>query len=144
VRLYYGGYYGYRPGYRPYAFRPFTRIGFGIFIGYPVAYAYDYPYPVPVYGYGAPGAPVYVTPSSPLYGGITLEMTPPEADVTVDGSYVGKVRDFDGANAPLNLAAGPHRIDVTAPGYEPITFDVDVVGGQLTPYRGDLRPVQPW
>ena len=33
-RFYYGGYYGYRPGYRPYAFRPWTRLSFGVFVGH--------------------------------------------------------------------------------------------------------------
>jgi len=45
-------------------------------------------------------------------------------------------------NAPLNLTAGAHRIEVDAPGYAPLAFDVDVVPGQLVPYRGDLQPIQ--
>jgi hypothetical protein len=141
-RYYYGGYYGYRPGYRPYAFRPWTRLSFGIFAGYPVQYVYWYPYAVPVYGYGAPSAPVYITPSSTMYGGITLEISPGNAEVFVDGQYVGQVRDFDGVGAPLNLVAGRHRVDVNAPGYEPLSFDVDVTPGQLVPYRGDMQPVR--
>ena len=141
-RYYYGGYHGYRPGYRPYAFRPWTRPSFGIFVGYPVQYAYSYPYPVPVYGYGAPSAPIYITPSSTMYGGITLEISPSDAEVFVDGQYVGQVRDFDGVGAPLNLMTGRHRVDVNASGYEPLSFDVDVTPGQLVPYRGDMQPVR--
>src|SRR5438477_140658 len=41
----YGGYGGYgygRPAYRPYVFRPRFRLGFGIFVGYPVTYSYEY------------------------------------------------------------------------------------------------------
>jgi hypothetical protein len=140
-RHYYGGYYGYRPGFRPYAFRPWTRLSFGFFVGYPVPYVYSYPYPVPVYGYGAPSAPVYITPSSTLYGGVTLEISPRDAEVFVDGQYVGQVRDFDGVGAPLNLTVGRHRVDVSAPGYEPLWFDVDVRPGQLVPYRGDMHPI---
>ena len=140
-KFYYGGYYGYHPGYRPYAFRPWTRLSFGLFIGYPVRYAYSYPYPVPVYGYGAPTAPVYITPTSTAYGGITFEISPVDADVYVDGQYVGQVRDFDGVGAPLNLMAGRHRVELSAPGYEPLSFDVDVVPGQLVPYRGDMQPM---
>ena len=135
-RVYAPRYYGYRP----YVFRPRTRLSFGIFLGYGVPYAYTYPYPVPVYGYGAPSAPVYITPSSTLYGGITLEITPTDADVIVDGQYIGQVRDFDGMSAPLNLTAGRHRVELQAPGYAPLAFDVDVVPGQLVPYRGDLQP----
>jgi len=140
--FYYGGYYGYRPGYRPYAFRPWTRLSFGIFVGYPVQYAYSYPYPVPVYGYGAPAAPVYITPSSTAYGGVTLEISPRDADVYVDGQFIGQVRDFDGVGAPLNLMAGRHHVEVMAQGYEPLSFDVDVIPGQLVPYRGDMQPIR--
>jgi len=139
------GYYSprvYAPhayGYRPYVFRPRTRLSFGIYLGYGVPYAYTYPYPVPVYGYGAPSAPVYITPTSTLYGGISLEMTPAEAEVVVDGQYVGHVGDFDGTSGPLNLTAGRHHLELSAPGYAPMAFDVDVVSGQLVPYRGDLQ-----
>jgi hypothetical protein len=141
-RSYYGGYYGFRPGFRPYAFRPYTRLSFGIFLGYPVPYAYSYPYPVPVYGYGAPSAPVYITPSSTLYGGVALQITPDEAQVFVDGQYVGTVRDFDGVSGPLNLTAGRHHLELTAPDYEPLALDIDVAPGQLTPYRGDMQPAR--
>jgi len=140
-KFYYGGYYGYRPGYRPYFFQPWTRLSFGLFIGYPVRYGYSYPYPVPVYGYGAPSAPVYITPTSTAYGGITLEISPREAEVYVDGQYIGQVRDFDGVGAPLNLIAGRHHVEVSAPGYAPLAFDVDVIPGQLVPYRGIMQPM---
>ena len=102
----------------------------------------DDEYPVPVYGYGAPSAPVYITPSSTAYGGVTFEISPSDAEVFVDGQYVGQVRDFDGVGAPLNVMAGRHRVDVNAPGYEPLSFDVDVTPGRLVPYRGDMQPVQ--
>jgi PEGA domain len=141
-RYYYGGYYGYRPGFRPYVFRPWTRLSFGFFVGYPVPYVYSYAYPVPVYGYGAPAAPVYITPSSTLYGGVAFDISPADAEVFVDGQFVGQVRDFDGVGAPLNLTVGRHRVDVSAPGYEPLWFDVDVRPGQLVPYHGDMRPIQ--
>ena len=138
---------GYRPyvhsyGYRPYVFRPRTRLSFGLYLGYAVPYSYVYSYPVPIYGYGAPSAPVYITPESTTYGGITLEITPPESQVFVDGQYVGQVADFDGTNAPLNMTAGQHRIQVSAQGYEPMTMDVNVIPGQLVPYRGDLQPAR--
>jgi hypothetical protein len=77
-----------------------------------------------------------------MYGGITLEITPSDADVFVDGEFVGQVRDFDGVGAPLNLMAGRHRVEVRAGGYEPLAFDIDVMPGQLVPYRGDMQPVR--
>jgi PEGA domain len=125
--------------YRPYAFRPRSRLSFGIYLGYGVPYAYTYGYPVPVYGYGAPSAPVYITPESAQYGGVALEITPAEAEVVVDGEYVGHVGDFDGSSTPLNLTAGRHHIELSAAGYAPLAFDVDVMPGQLIPYRGDMQ-----
>ncbi len=130
-----------RPYYvRPYVLRPRFSIGFGFFAGYPVPYSYAYPYPVPVYGYGAPAAPVYVGPNVAAYGGVSLEITPSDASVYVDGSYAGLVRDFDGTQQTLTLTTGRHHIEISAPGYEPMAFDVDTVPGQIVPYRGDLQP----
>jgi hypothetical protein len=129
-----------RAYYRPYVYRPHLSIGFGIFAGYPVPYTYRYSAPIIVYGYRAPRAPVYITPGSPLYGGIALEIGPYDADVFVDGSYAGRVEDFDGSTQPLTLVAGTHRIEVQAPGYVPLVFDVTIQPGQVIPYRGDLQP----
>jgi hypothetical protein len=125
---------------RPYVFRPHVSIGFGIFAGYPVPYAWTYSAPVYVYGYRAPRAPVYIAPGAPLYGGIALEISPYDADVYVDGNYAGKVSDFDGTVQPLTVVPGTHRVEVQAAGYAPLIFDVTVQGGQVVPYRGDLRP----
>ena len=132
--------YGVRSYYRPYVFRPRLSIGFGIFAGYPVPYAYSYPYPVPVYGYAAPRGPVMIGPGSNAYGGIALEITPGDAAVYVDGTYVGVVADFDGSTQPLTLTGGTHRIDIEARGFAPLIFDVGVQPGQVIPYRGDLQP----
>src|SRR5262249_54530273 len=97
-----------RTYYRPYVFRPRLSIGFGIFAGYPVPYTYIYPSPIVVYGYRAPRVPVLVGPGSSLYGGVALEIGPYGADVFVDGSYAGRVEDFDGTRQPLTLVAGTH------------------------------------
>ncbi len=135
LRVYAPRYY-----YRPYVFRPRFSIGFGIFAGYPVPYSYSYPYPIMVYGYRAPRVPVMVTPGSAAYGGVALEITPYDADVLVDGTYAGRVENFDGSQQPLTLTPGTHRIEVQAPGYAPLVVDVMVQPGQVIPYRGDLQP----
>jgi hypothetical protein len=147
-RSYDGRYYGnrsydYRPGYRgaynyyrPYAytFRPRLRIGFGVYLGYPLAYpAYD-PYAYsPIYGY--PSVSAYGA-----YGGVSLEISPSDAAVSVDGQYVGIVYDFFDPGRPLSLGVGRHHINVQRPGYRPLDFDVNVVPGEVLPYRGDLAP----
>jgi hypothetical protein len=132
--------YGSRSYYRPYVFRPRFSIGFGIFSGYAVPYSYRYPYPITVFGYRAPVAPVIVGPGSPLYGGVSLEISPFDADVWVDGTWAGRVEDFDGTSQPLTLVPGTHRIEVQAPGYAPLVMDVVVQPGQVIPYRGDMQP----
>jgi hypothetical protein len=134
--------YDYRPSlrdgsqYRPYAytFRPRLRIGFGVFLGYPVAYpSYDpYTYP-PASGY--PSASGYGG-----YGGVSLEISPSNAAVIVDGQYLGIVYDFYDPGRPLTLGVGRRHISVQAPGYRPLDFDVNIVPGQVLPYRGDLAP----
>jgi hypothetical protein len=133
-------YYAYPYYPRPYAFRPHTTLSFGVVLGYPVPYTYAYPYPVPVYGYGAPRGPVVVGPSSTQYGGVSLEFSPPDASVYVDGGYAGVVHDFDGTRNTLTLTAGRHHIEISAPGFEPVTLDVDTYAGQIVPYQGQLRP----
>ena len=72
-----------------------------------------------------------VSPGSPYYGGIALEMTPYDADVFVDGTYAGRVEDFDGATQPLTLSAGMHEIEVQAQGYEPMRINVELSAAGL-------------
>ena len=150
------GSYGYRP--YTYTFRPRQRVGFGVFLGYPVPYPYYDPYaypsrvygsPYPAYGgypapgpgYPAPGPGYRVGPgSTAAYGGVSLDISPRDAIVYVDGTYAGVADDFYDPSQPLSVMAGRHRIQVQAPGYQPLIFDVDVLPGQVIPYQGDLQP----
>jgi hypothetical protein len=52
-------------------------------------------------------------------GGLQLFVRPSDADVYVDGDYMGKVRDFQGDKA-LWLPRGLHAMEVRRDGY--ITF----------------------
>jgi hypothetical protein len=133
---------------RPYyVFRPRYFIGFGIYAGLPVPYPVAYGYPAYVYGSPAYGAPVYGSPSVVAtppppnsYGGIAFDITPDNAEVSVDGSFVGYAQDFAPSRQPLTLTLGRHHIEVQAPGMEPLAFDVDIAPGQVIPYRGTLQP----
>lgn len=192
-RVYARGYYGYgRPVvrvapvrfYRPYyVFRPRVSLGFGLWVGFPVAYSYayydpfyygypypySYPYPYDPYGVGAypaypaappyPTAPGYPTAPYPAYppaqgsvgvqpgvqpspsdtGGLSFEITPSTAQVFADGTLVGTVGQFTPTSQPLGLAAGRHHVEIRAPGYEPMSFDVDIVAGQVIPYQGTME-----
>jgi hypothetical protein len=143
----------YRPYYYPY--RRGLTVGFyggvgypyGYVSGYPYGYPYRYAYPYPYYssaypyggyGYGLP-PPAYVSAAPGYaYGGVRIQDAPPEAQVFVDGYYMGVVDDFDGPFQHLNLTAGPHQIEIRAAGYQPITFDVNVQPGRTITYRASI------
>jgi len=123
--------------YREYAGgQRWWRIGAGLYFG--VATPWQWAYPAPWYG-----SVITVAPRV-AYGAISLDLTPYDAAVYVDGAYVGRVDDFAGTEHPLTLMAGPHQIDVQAPGYAPMAFNVRLAPGRLIPYRGDLQPLRPW
>ncbi len=123
---------------RPYyVFRPHFLIGYGIYLGYPV------PYPVvygdPTYVYDSPYGEV-TAPAPGDYGGMSFDITPDDAAVSVDGAYVGTARDFSPSYQPLTLTPGRHHIELQAEGMVPLAFDLDVLAGEVLPYRGALRP----
>ena len=118
--------YPYATGY-PYAYP------------YPYPYAYPVPYPVP---YGSPASPgsVSAAPGVAGYGGVSFEITPADAEVYVDGGYAGRVSDFGPSQQPLTLTPGVHRIEIRAPGYRPLEFNVAITAGHVIPYQGTLQP----
>ncbi len=131
----YRGVYGYGGGYlrsrivtiapwRPYRYRP--RFSIGVYYG--AGGVYDYGY-TPSYFYDPiPGQ---------VYGGVRITEAPRDAQVFADGYYVGIVDDFDGVFQHVNLEAGQHRIEVRAPGMDPISFDVYVQPGRTITLRAD-------
>jgi len=71
-------------------------------------------------------------------GGVQLALEPRRAEVFVDGLYAGLVDDFAGYYRHLPLPAGYHRIEVFAPGYQPLIFEVTVVPDRTITYRQSL------
>jgi hypothetical protein len=67
---------------------------------------------------------------------------PNKADVYVDGYYAGIVDDFDGAFQSLKVASGPHRIDVSLQGYEPLSFEVNIAPNRTTTYKGEMKKTE--
>jgi hypothetical protein len=139
--------------YPSYGFASYYRVPFG-YGGLGFSY---YPF-WPAYGYGGYGysgemydyAPGYAYPidQSSSYappqpaaeiGNLRLVIEPPTAQVYVDGSFVGTVEESNSALAGLALAAGPHRIEFRAPGYETLTVDVTIPVNRTITYRGELR-----
>jgi len=72
-------------------------------------------------------------------GNLRLRVSPRDAQVFVDGYYAGLVDNYDGFFQALKLDSGTYRIEITAPGYETLTFGVLITPGQRIRYRGDLR-----
>ncbi len=52
---------------------------------------------------------------------------------------MGVVDDFNGAFQKMELAAGPHHVEIQAPGYRSIAFDVRIEPNDTVTYRGELQ-----
>jgi hypothetical protein len=57
----------------------------------------------------------------------------------VDNMRVGTVGAFYADAQPLGLEAGHHHIEIRAAGYQAMSFDVDIMAGQVIPYQGSLE-----
>jgi hypothetical protein len=142
-------------------FSPYYGGAYGYPAPYPVPYPVPYPSPYPSAGYppynssgypatGSPGqapspggitmVPGTTAPGAVAYGGVSIEVTPRDAEVWVDGGYAGRADDFGPQDRPLTLATGVHRVELRAPGYQPLAFDVNVAAGYVVPFQGVLQP----
>jgi hypothetical protein len=72
-------------------------------------------------------------------GGLTLELSPPNAGVYLDDSFVGHASDFLPSRGVLELPPGLHTIELRAEGYEPARFDILATSGQVIPLAGSLN-----
>ncbi len=124
----------------PYARAPRHYYGpggsFSVYFRLGRGYLYGAPYYGRVYGYVVPRP--YDTRI--YYGDVRLEVRPRDAAVYVDGYYAGIVDDFDGVFQRLTLEAGPHQIEVDAPGLEPQLFEVYVDPARSVTIHADLYP----
>lgn len=137
--------------YRSYGYGP--RVSLGLYYGYPwgwgsFGYGWGYPYygyypgyAYPGYGYGG----AYVEPGAGGggYGGVRIDVPQKDAEVYVDGYFAGTVDDFNGRMQQLELDPGPHHLELRAPGFETVSFDVNVEPGRTITYRSALRPARP-
>ena len=139
-------------GYRPY----FARAGFVYprpygshfyFAGYPYTVGYGYPWSYEgAWGYGhtpfvTPYYGVHAADHPSLYqGSMRLKIKPREAEVYVDGYYVGVVDSFDGLFQRLRLEEGPHRVEIHHPHHQPIERDVLIVAGETVTWEERMQP----
>jgi hypothetical protein len=121
---YYGGYYGGYAYASPYYYDPFYDPWYG---GYYSSYSYS--------------QPTYSSYASDE-GKLRLKIKPRDAEVYVDGYYVGKVDEFDGMFQRLHIEPGPHRIEVRAAGFETLEFEVKISPEHTTTYQGEMKKVQ--
>ncbi len=128
----YSHYYSYPRHYYPYGFGSY---GLGYFYYDPYAWYDTYPvYSYPSYS----SSGVYNYPYGYATGEIRLQVRPRHAEVFVDGYYAGRVDDFDGFLQALRIEEGPHTIEIVAPGYRPLVFNVRIIPGRKIEYRGEL------
>jgi len=111
-----------------------------------------YPTPPLIYGgYGSYGS--YATepnttsastmqPGPAVVGFLRVSGTPAEAQVFVDGYFVGTLGDIE-AGRPLMIEAGPHRLELRAPGYQSTTVDIRLTPNDTLTYRATLERLQP-
>jgi hypothetical protein len=132
-RYYPYGYGGFGLGffyYDPYRWFPGY---FGAFYGGPYGGYYGGSYYGGYGGYAGYGGYGYDA------GQLRLQVSPRHAEVYVDGYYTGIVDDYDGITQGLTLESGAYSIELVAPGYEPLQFNVRITPGNKVTYRGDLR-----
>ena len=131
------------------------RPGFSV---YPRYYYPRYSYP---YGYGAFGlgyfyydpyqwyAPERLYWLGPNYyghgnfvnvGELRLRITPREAQVYVEGVYVGMAADFEQVLRALKLEIGTYHVDLVLPGYQTLSLDVQITPGRIVTYEATLTP----
>ena len=107
------------------------------------------PYPFGI-GYGG-YAPYETAPNAAQSSGIApaadsglvrLSGTPGEAQVLVDSYFVGTLADIE-AVRPLTIEAGPHRLEIRAPGYQSTAIDIRVTPHEMLTYRAALDRLLP-
>ena len=135
-------YQPYRPLYfsRPYyGFRAHLHLGFGVWLGAAVPYPWAYFGTYRPRVYGSYGQGYYgVAPGMQQYGGLSFDIQPSDADLYVDGEYVGPVGTFTPYGEPLTLWPGVHHIAIVRDGFRTMEWEVSVEPGRVIPYRGML------
>ena len=126
------------PAERPRGQRPHRQQPAIVLFGAPYAFGYEPWQLSPTPGIIAPSVSGDSAPA-PLdhTGQLRLDVSPGDAQIFVDGEYVGNLLDYHGA---ITLDAGTHSLELRAPKHEPVTFDVRIRAGETINYRGALTP----
>jgi hypothetical protein len=124
VHVYVGGYWGY-PGW---GWGPYWGLGWGPYWGWGGWYGYPY------YGY-------HDHPDNSAK--VKLEVTPKDAQVWVDGYFMGVVDDFDGSFQRLYLDPGDHELVLYKEGFRTVKQTVRLRPGQDSKIRYTMVKLQP-
>ena len=130
----------HRP-YRPVSYAPFYIYRYGGFS--PRLYSGCYhPYGFYPYGYWAQPYP-YRRYYADFSSAARLQVEPKEAQVYIDGYFVGIVDDFDGWAQRLRLAPGERELEIHLDGYRPFRQKVLFRPGATLTIRQLLQPLGP-
>lgn len=120
--------------YRPYYYDSFFYDPFFFGYGWSPAY-WQYPYP-PYYGPYPYGRYAYGN-----WAAARIEVKPKNAQVYLDGYYVGVVDQFDGVFQRLDVPAGEHELVVYLDGYRSYRQRTLFRPGETYHFKGELQPL---
>jgi hypothetical protein len=101
--------------------------------GWPGYYGY--------YGYG-PGYERQVYGPAEQWATIDTDISPEEAQVYLDGRYIGTADDFDGNPDYLYLKPGRYRIEFRLEGYETLTRQIEARPGTYLDFTDKLHKIR--
>jgi hypothetical protein len=93
-----------------------------------------FPFVAPWAPYGLDAGTVEQEP-----GFLLPRIVPGTTEVIVDGLYVGSVDDLRRSGRGHALEPGPHRLELRAPGYEPVTVGVTIAPDETLFYQRELE-----
>lgn len=122
------------------------RSGY-LYAGYPAPYVYGPAY-TPGFALGVAHYPVALGFSLPWgptdpRGSLRTLVDPRDAEVFIDGYYVGVVDDFDGVLQGLRLDPGPHTVSLYREGYRLHEESVYSALGATVKIRHEMVPLAP-
>ena len=122
----------YRPYYyAPYYYSSFWGSAWGPYGWYPPSYYGQYPYPR--YRYAG-----YYDESS-----LRVQVKPSDAEVYVDGYFVGRVDSYDGLFQRLHLRPGEHVIEIYHERYRPIRETMRFAPREGYELKRQMEPLAP-
>lgn len=141
----------YRTSYRPYYYRPYyyspyrTYVGlsFGWGWGYPYSFFAGYGYPYGWHPYGWPAYNYEYFVAEQNMSAVRIMAKPRQAEVYVDGYYVGLVDDYDGLYQRLRLEAGEHELQLYLDGYRSVRQKLYFTPGATLKVQYVLEPLGP-